>query len=256
MRPLLALLALLAACSAAAGEWRVALGIHDSHAPARESGGLPSFNEEMARELCRRASARCSFVNSVFSEILPGIESGRFDLGFGNYLRTPEREKRVAFSDPIWRSSSRLVATSDSSQRFNNLLRAPPSLDKLSDARIAAIEDSQQLRFLQALPAERRLTPLPARTMADAMELLRSGRADFALFPMLSAYALIQREAPGRFEFVGPAMQEGGLGGSVHIALPRDKEELRRAINQALAEMRADGTYHRIARRHFTFNME
>jgi ABC-type amino acid transport substrate-binding protein len=223
---------------------------------ARESGGLVGFNEEMAREICRRAVVRCTLTNAIFADILPGIESGKFDLGFGNYLRTPEREKQVAFSDPIWRSSSRLVGTPEAIRRYTARAGRAPDLDNLRDVRIVTVQGTQQHLYLQSLAAERKLTVLPQKTMADAMTALSKGQADLAIFPILSAYALIQREAPGSFEFVGTATAEHGLGGNVHIALPKDNEALRQKVNQAIAALRADGTYPRIARRHFPFNLE
>ena len=79
---------------------------------------------------------------------------------------------------------------------------------------------------------------------------------DLCLVPMLTAYDSLQDEPAARFEFVGPPLLEGGLGGSVHIALPRGKEALRRAVNQAIAAMRADGSYHRLLYRHFPFNLD
>ena len=97
---------------------RVALGVQDVQVSQRvgaskneiQGGGLTAFNEDLAREICRRMSARCITSNLEFVEILPGIEGQKFELGFGNFLRTPAREERVAFTDAIWRSSSRLVA--------------------------------------------------------------------------------------------------------------------------------------------------
>lgn len=79
---------------AQARELRIALGVADARAlhGAGQTGGLAAFNEDLAREICRRMSARCTTVNIVFADILPGIEAGTFELGFGNYLRTPERE--------------------------------------------------------------------------------------------------------------------------------------------------------------------
>ena len=97
---------------------------------------------------------------------------------------------------------------------------------------------------------------LAARTMADTLAMVRDGRADFALLPMLSAYAMLVREPNGGFAFVGAPVTDNGLGGSVHIALPKGREPLRLAVDQAIAAMRADGTYPRLVRRHFPFAVD
>ena len=40
----------------------------------------------------------------------------------------------------------------------------------------------------------------------------------------------------------------------MHIALPRDNENLRKLVNGALSEMRRDGSYQRIWRQYFPFD--
>ncbi len=255
------LLALFRVALAQPAELHVGLWIaadQDKAHPADNSQrfGVRAFNEELAREICRRISARCIMENSFFAEILPGVEAGRLDLGFGNYLRTPEREQRVAFSDMIWNSSSRLLGTVDGNRRLAAQNGKTISLDRLRGMRIAAVGGTQQAVYLEGRAGPQHLTVLQGKSLREVIALVRDGKADLCLVPMLTAYDSLQNEAPGRFEFVGPPLVEGGLGGSVHIALPRGKEALRRAVNQAIAAMRADGSYHRLLYRHFPFNLD
>ena len=217
---------------------------------------LTAFNDDLAREICRRVNTRCRTTNVTFGEILPGIEAQKFELGFGNFLRTPEREARVAFSDPIWRSSSRLVTTPATARHFAAEQGPEIALNTLRNARIAAMPETQQYRYLQYRAGRNGLTIIAAKSHVEAFALLRKGVADFSLLPMLSAYAQLGREEAGRLEFFGAPVSGGGLGGSVHIALPKTDETLRYEVNKAIAALRADGTYHRIVRRHFPFSLE
>ncbi|PKO91467.1 MAG: hypothetical protein CVU16_07815 [Betaproteobacteria bacterium HGW-Betaproteobacteria-10] len=242
-----------------ARELRIALGAHYQAVEVPvggQRGGLSAFNEDLAQAICRRLNARCFTVNVKFGEILPGVAAGEYQLGFGNFLRTPEREMQVAFSDPIWRSSSRLVATSATAQRFAAEYGADSGLDKLRNARIVAVPETQQYRYLQALAGPQDLTLLSVATYVEAFTLLREGRADFALLPMLSAYPRIAQAEAGTFEFFGAPEAGRGLGGTVHIALPKSDTVLYQAVNKAIAALRADGTYHRIVRRYFPFSLE
>lgn len=238
----------------------IAFGAHEERPLPPASGAkrnsLTAFNEDLAREICRRINARCRTTKVTFGEILPGIEAQKFELGFGNFLRTPEREARVAFSDAIWRSSSRLVTTPATARRFTGEQGTAVGLESLHDARLVAVPETQQYRYLQGLASRNRITLMAADTYLEAFALLREGKADFTLLPMLSAYVQFGREAAGRFEFFGAPLASGGLGGSVHIALPKTDEALRQRVNKAIAELRADGTYHRIVRRYFPFSLE
>lgn len=234
---------------------RVALG--SLHAPpearraAQRSGSLAEFNEELAREICRRLKARCQVSNMPFADILPGVEARRFDIGFGNYLRTPEREKRVAFSDPILRSSSRLVGSALAIRRFAHGDSQDIAVDRLRGARLSVVGSTQQEAYLLSIAPAQELQVVATKTLAEAFALLREDKVDFSLMPALSAYAVLSGEPEGGLVFVGPGMTGSGLGGTVHLILPRDEEGLRKSLNEAIAAMRADGTYHRIVRRFF-----
>ena len=103
-----------------AADLRVAVVVQDATqvspqgnlvASSTPAADMVAFTDELAREVCRRIRSRCAVSYVTFGEILPGVEDGRFDLGFGNFLRAPKREKRVAFSEPIFRSASRLVGS-------------------------------------------------------------------------------------------------------------------------------------------------
>lgn len=237
---------------------KVALGAQDVRptSSSLHTASLSAFNEELAREICRRIRAHCTMVYGPMGEILTDVEAGRMDLGFGSYLRTPEREARVDFSLPVWRSSSRLAASTTTSQKFSRKLGAPLTLDKLRDARVVAIDGSVQYRVIQKMAENQSILPVAAQTMADLFETLRSGRADFSLLPTLAAYSMLRSEQPGTFEFVGEPIMDSGLGGTVHIALPKKREALRNQVDDAITEIRADGTFHRIVRRHFPFSLD
>lgn len=248
-----------------AADLRVAVVVQDATqvspqgnlvASSTPAADMVAFTDELAREVCRRIRSRCAVSYVTFGEILPGVEDGRFDLGFGNFLRAPKREKRVAFSEPIFRSASRLVGSPATARAFAGKLGQAVNLDNLCGARVAAMEGSQQQAFLDAIAGERELTVVATTTKAGAFDTLRNGSADFALLPIRTGYALISHDKSRRFGFVGPAAADHGLGDTVHIILPRQKEALRRSLNQAIADIRADGTGHRIMRRHFPVNLD
>jgi ABC-type amino acid transport substrate-binding protein len=264
LRTLLLVLCLVAGI-AQASELRVAIGVQDPAQLAMSGNVIPpnmpgteliSVNDDLAREICRRIRARCTVSFVPFNEVLPGVEDGRFDLGFGNLLRTPERDKRFAFSSPIWRSSSRLLSTPATAEAFATRLGQPVSLENLRDARVATLEGSLQLAFLNAIASQRGLTVVTRKTAQEVLETLRDNTADFGLMSVLSAYALLNRDTTRQIEFVGSAVADRGLGGTVHIALPRQNDALRLSVDQAIAAIRADGSYQRIARRHFPLGLD
>jgi len=248
-----------------AAELAVAVGVQDAAQVAQPGQAVPrdtpgfelvAVSDDFAREICRRINARCTLHYVTFAEILPGVESRRFDIGFGNFLRSPEREQRVAYSDAIWHSSSRLVGSPAVAKAFAGKLGQAVTLDNLRGARVVAIDGSQQLAFLQRIAGERGLTAIGTPAPVGAINALRDDTADFALLPILNAYALLSRDNPQQLEFVGPAVADRGLGGSVHVVLPKQQDELRRSVNRAIAASRADGTFQRIVRQYFPLGLD
>lgn len=248
----------LFARAATAEQWRVAIGVHDQVASRKgqPTGGLAGFNEVMAREICRRAGVDCVFSSLEFKGVFDGVANGECQLGFGNFLRTPEREQRVAFSAPIWRSSSRLIGTLATAKRFAPEAGTEVMLERLVGARIIAVTGTVQYRYLQTHAAERGLSIVDKSVLQDAAASLLSDEADFLLAPALSGYALISSLPDGKLQFIGPAVAEHGLGGSVHVALPKGNAAVQKAVDRAIAAIRADGTYQRIVRQFFPFSLD
>lgn len=254
--------ALLAAGSALALELRVVISRAAENpqpvagqAMASRSTLLADFNLALAREVCRRLRARCEYSYAPFAEIIPGIESKRFELGFGNHLRTAAREAQVAFSNPLWRSSSRLLALPGAALRMARQSAGELTIETLREVRVAAVRGSQQHAYLQRVAKTQELELIELATVGECLLALDNQEADFAFVPTLIAYLALDARARPTPIFVGPGLVDDGLGGSVHIVLARTDEKLRQQLDLALDEMRQDGSYPRLWRRYFPFDM-
>lgn len=252
--PIVALV-LVASSAPAAGpsELRVAalrpLPAAEGSPASSEAGAVAALNEALTRELCQRLAARCTFHPLPFAEIIPGVEAGRYELGVGNVLHTPERAAKVRFSQSLWRSSSRLIGTPQAIARHGgSALR----LAGLRGTSIAVERGTQQHRYFTGAADARQLRIVETGSVKESLDAVLDGRAEFSLMPVRSAYFLL-RQVPGQVEFAGPGVVEDGLGGTVHIILPKEAARLNREVDAALDAMRADGTFQRILRRHMPF---
>ena len=58
------------------------------------------------------------------------------------------------------------------------------------------------------------------------------------------------------YQFGGPSIKDEKLFGvGTGMGLRKDDTELLNALNKAFAEMRADGTYDKLAKKYFDFNV-
>ncbi|WP_247876319.1 substrate-binding periplasmic protein [Azospirillum brasilense] len=214
------------------------------------AGALVGFNIDFGRELCRSLGAVCSFDAVPFKQIIEDVAAGRFDIGFGNVLRTPDREQRLLFSVPYWRSSTSLVGR-----------RGMPELsldEAIRSRRIATIRGSRQhaalLRLAEADPTlHANLVPVP--TLDDLWDAMRNGQSDMAIGPTLNVVHFLLSDTGEGFETIGTPMSEDGLGGTVHIVFPPGQHALKAAVDRVLTVLRNDGTYQRINRNYFPFDI-
>ncbi|MBP2297294.1 substrate-binding periplasmic protein [Azospirillum rugosum] len=213
----------------------------------READGtLVGFNVDFGNALCRVLQVTCSMETAPFNQLIDEVAAGHYDLGIGNVLRTPEREKRLLFSTPYWRSSSSLLGQ----RGFPELTLA----DAARGRRIAVVRGSQQYDVLARMSGPG-TTLLVVPTLEDLWVALLDGRAELVLAPTLKAVHFLLSDAGQRFETIGTPMTDNGLGGPVHMVLPLSHPDLKAAVDRAIAAVRSDGTYQSINRQYFPFDI-
>ena len=227
--------------------WRVQiLGDSAPLSYRNDQGELSGFNVDLAETICTRLRIQCRFSSGVFNEIFDAVSSGQIELGFGNFLRTAEREQRVLFSDPIWRSVSAFVIREE-------MENGEDDVRSLADGqRVAAVTGSAQARYVrQQLPAA---TLVEYSTARVCIEAIRRQEADVALVPMMNALTLLHLAGHDRLS-LGPLVTHPGLEGSVHIAFPKNRSDIKVRVDAVIADLVADGTHKRLSRRYFPFDI-
>lgn len=240
---------LLTASAATALAQPLVIAITDSAAPFSQRnarGELTGFNVDLAHELCRRLERPCRLHTMRFPEILPAVAAGKADIGMGNLLKTPERERLVRFSIPYWRSTSSFIGPHGSA--------LPAAADRLPQARVCAIADTRQHHYLQQLRRDGG-SIVATRGNGETIDKLTRGECTLALLPTVQALPFLQSPAGRDFAYVGAPRTRQHLGGDVRIALPPDAAELQENVDAALRDMIRDGTHERLSRRYFPFSI-
>jgi len=207
-----------------------------------EQGELTGFTVDIAKALCKAMDRECRLQPAVFADFIPGVVAGKFDFVVGNILRTPEREKQVDFSNRFWRSSSTFVGRPGVVKAINR--------DEFRGKRVAVQKGAVQERYLRQFFGETAIIDTYA-TNADRNAALAAGKADLMLGSTLSHFSFLTTKDGERFELIGDPIYDHGLGGDVAIPLAKGRDDLRQAINTAMAAILHDGTYARINNTYF-----
>jgi len=114
MKKTLACLALLcAALSAHAKELtELRFGVDPAYAPFESKapdGQLVGFEIDLGNEICRRLHTKCVWVETAFDGIIPALQGRKFDAILSAMSITPKRETQVAFSTPLFDTTSSLI---------------------------------------------------------------------------------------------------------------------------------------------------
>ncbi len=193
------------------------------------SGELQGFELAVMREIAARLGLEHRPVVIAWDSILVGLMGDRYDMISNPMGITEERQKSVTFCDAWVESGAKLVVANDS------------PIQGLADAEgktVGVITASTFVPMAESLGAEVR----NYRADPDALQDVANGNIDAAITDAVAgAYAIKTGGLPLRLvdEFI-ESYQMGW-------AVKQGKPNLVMAINGALADMVADGTFHEIA---------
>ncbi len=192
------------------------------------SGELQGFELAVIREIASRLGLEHRPVVISWDSILVGLLSDRYDMVSNPMGITAERQESVTFCDAWVESGAKLVVAEESP------IRAP---EDAKGTTVGVIVASTFVPMAEALGAEVRTY----RADPDALQDVANGNIDAAITDAVAgAYAIKTGGLPLRL--VDPFIESYQMGWAVKPGKPN----LVTAINGALGEMVADGTFAQI----------
>lgn len=206
---------------------------------------LHGFDVDIAKALCARMQVECTLVAQDWDGIIPGLMARKYDAVVASMVVTEERQKKISFTDRYYRTRLAVAVPHDSSLADTQ----PATLDgKVVGAQSSSTQSIYAEDVYGAAGAEVKLYP----TQDDANSDLANGRLDAVVndkFPLLDWLAKSGKDC---CKLLGDIP---GSDDEVAIAVRQDDQALRERLNQALADIRADGTYQQIVSRYFAFDI-
>ena len=240
-RILLALVALVLVSGNALAD-KIRIGTEGAYPPFNmiDKNGKPAgFDVDIAKALCEKMGADCTFVTQDWDGIIPGLLARKYVAIVASMSITDERRKAVDFTDRYYSNSLRFIARKGSGIDPNNLKGKSIGAQR---ATIAA-------NYAEGVKdAEAKLYDTQENAYLD----LSSGRIDLLVTDMLPGYDWLQSEQGTGFEFVGENID---IDDKIGIAVRKGDDKLRESLNKAIAAIIADGTYAKINAKYFPFSI-
>ena len=194
--------------------------------------GPRGFDIDLMNEIGKRAGFEVEYEKVQFDSILRGLNADLFDAAISAMTITKQREQQIDFSDPYFDADQALLVESQSEvQTVGDLADAPVGVQAGSTGQIEAQEllDGGQIGEIK-----------PYRTIGEAFAGLNDGEVEGVIYDLSAADKEVV-EGDGKIRFVEPVP----TGEQYGIAFPEDSP-LIDPVNQALAEIKDDGTYERL----------
>ncbi|KAA0010687.1 transporter substrate-binding domain-containing protein [Billgrantia pellis] len=203
----------------------------------QESGEMVGFDMDILAEVAERAGFEYELETMDFNGIIPAVQTGNVDIAIAGITITDERAEIVDFSDPYYDSGLRILVRADED--------GVEEIDDLKGKKIGTKVGSTSYDFLvENLGDEADVTPYPGSS--DMYMALLGGSVDAVFYDAPNVGYFSQTRGEGRVKVVGP-LYEGQQYGIVFVK----GSEWVEPSNEALAEMREDGTYDEIHEKWF-----
>jgi lysine/arginine/ornithine transport system substrate-binding protein len=225
------------------------LGIDPGYPPMdvkAPDGHVAGFDVDLGDEICRRIAMRCQWVELEFSGMIPALQARKIDGIMSSMAITEKRMKQIAFSTKLFQFRSRLIA--------RNGAPLAATAQGLRGKRVGVQSGSQFESYAMKNWQPAGVEVVPYQSQEGVFDDLASGRLDAALLGSVEAEQGFLKTPRGKgFAFVGEPLSMGDHG--VGMGLRQDDPALKAKIDKAIADMRADGTYQKIARKYFDFDV-
>ena len=216
----------------------IRFGTEGTYAPFTfhdNTGKLTGFDVEIAEEVAKRLGVKPEFIETKWDGMFAGLDAKRFDAIVNQVSIRPDRQEKYDFSDSYIVSKAVLIVKEDNVeiQQFADLAgkKSAQSLtSNLADmARANGAEIVQVDGFNQAI------------------DLLVSNRVDATINDSLSFLDLKKQKPELALKLVAEQQDAAQMG----MMFNKGNEELVKAVNIVLDEMKSDGTYLSISEKWF-----
>ncbi|QJQ97458.1 transporter substrate-binding domain-containing protein [Halomonas sp. PGE1] len=202
-----------------------------------ETGEMIGFDMDIINEVAERAGFEVNLTTMEFAGIIPAVQTGSQEIAIAGVTITEERAQIVDFSDPYYDSGLQIIVRAD-----NDSVETIEDLEGMS---IATRIGSTSYDFLQEQLGDRAdITPYPGNS--DMYMALLGRNVDAAFYDAPNVAYFSQTRGEGRTKVVGPLYEGQQYGIVFHKG-----SQWVEPVNEALAEMREDGTYAEIYEKWF-----
>ena len=202
-----------------------------------ESDTLVGYDVEVSRAIAEKLGVEPEYVESDWDSLFAGLDAGRIDMVCNGVEVTDERALTYDFTTPYGYIHTALAVRKD-----NDEIKTFEDLKGKTTANSLA---STYMELAESYGA----TVQGIDTLEETIQLLAAGRIDATLNADVSFYDYLNVHPDADFKIVAQTEDTS------HVAIPLRKGDnsatLLEAVNNAIDELRADGTLKELSEKYF-----
>lgn len=197
-----------------------------------KDGQEKGFEIDLAKALTKKMlgkDAKAKFVTVTSQSRIPLLKNGNIDAIIATMTITPERKQTIDFADSYFDAGQSILVKKGSSVK---------KVQDLNGKTIIGVVGSNSVQNVKKFAPKAQVLQLP--DYAQALTALKSGQGD-ALTTDNVILAGMAVNNPG-YELTGKAFTTEPYG----IGINKGQGDFKKAVNKALKEVQADGTYNKL----------
>ncbi len=214
------------------------------------SGKWVGFEIDLMDAVCAQMNAKCSIVEVAWDGIIPALQASKFDVIWSSMLITEKRKLVIDFTDKYYHTPAEIIGPK--SEQITIDFKNP---DSLKGKTVGVQTNTAHFRFISKYFPSASLKIYDTQDNSNAD--LAAGRLDLEMADAVVLNEFMKTDQGKDLEVKGmPPMTDTevfgtGVGGGVR----KTDQDLKAKLNAAIAAIRANGTYDKIAKKYFDFDV-
>lgn len=218
----------------------IVVGLEGDWAPwsyVGEDDELTGYDVEVAKAIAGKLGVELQIVPGEWDGLFAGMDAGRYDLVINGVEVTEDRAEKYDFADPYAYIRTALIVRGDNDDIH--------TFEDLKGKKTANSIASTYMNLAESYGA----TCYGVATLDETLTMVLQGRVDATLNAIVSYTDYMSQHPDSNLKVV--ATTEDASIVAIPMRKSDDTATLREAVNQAIAELREDGTLSELSIRFF-----